>query len=202
MTTKVKFILKSIIGCLLIAQLTGFSIQGSTIIDAFPQFINYFSVMLILWLIIPEQLLPPKWLLGGLLGSIIFALGLPLLIFFITHNNLYTVAEIPYLVFLEKTVFGFLGATPLWLILRKKTPKAYMFPIASGIGYGLTFLPSLIFEVTHLRERVYNVDGILLTSLLYYFTGKFLTYSGYALLGLLLGICIYDLILQERIEKV
>lgn len=155
-------------------------------------FASHFQTVLLLWLAFDGQMRIRKWVLAGSVGSLCYA------ILFWVFGELALQETAKVLVILKQFFIGGLSAIPIWIALKVYYSKAYLWIVANAIGYAfLEFYIANINLITSIGiiRKILNHSFLTLQVVL---NGNWVI--AYGLFGLILGIFLFKIIENGRIE--
>jgi hypothetical protein len=155
-------------------------------------FVSHFQIILLFWLAFDAQMKVRNWVVAGFIGSLCYA------ILFWSFGELISHETAKVLVVLKQLLIGGLSAVPIWVVLKSQFSRAYLWIIANAIGYA--FLELYVANI-----NLITGIGVIRNVLDYSFLTLQVVLDGiwmlaYGLLGLILGIFLYRIIENGRIE--
>ena len=210
---KINFLIKAILAGIIGGKATTYYYWGfasdtnpGRLLEHFQEFLGF---VLVFWLVFGNNLKIKNWLLAGIVGSAVYALisvylKLPP---YPVHYKL-SMSTITLLEWVASHVLvAILGATPQWIVMRKKSSKAILWVVAIALGYGLFAVNSY----AGIAFSTYLFDGNIgeMPSWLYIWAVKYSGFSAtgslgylirYGVFGLLLGFALFNIIEHMNTE--
>jgi len=156
-------------------------------------FMDYFRVILLLWVAFEHQMRVKNWIVAGLVGSLVYALS------FWVFRGFISPEPTQLLNLAGQLIIGILSAVPTWLVLRTHYSKAYLWVAANAIGYSFVWFFSTI------RNLILSIEAINRIAPFSFLTVQVVPngvqVTGYALFGLFLGICLYEILVSSTTKS-
>jgi hypothetical protein len=159
-TPKTNFLIKSIVAGIIGGKALSFywgfasDTQPGLLLQHFQEF---FGFILVFWLVLGDNFKIKDWLLAGIVGSAVYALFLVYLkLPPYPVGNKMPISIIALVEWIASHAFAaILGSIPQWIVMGRKSSKAYTWIVANGLWYALLAVYSYVQIVT----TVYLLDG-------------------------------------------
>ena len=142
-------------------------------------FAEHFKFVLMFWLVFESSIQIKNWLLGGFLGSLLYALS-----FLIIRGLIFPEQSLIYL--FDKIIMGIMGAIPIWLVLRKNYSKAHLWILANTVGYMVIGISPTLWKIVMDSDSTRYISFH--AFFIYLLLPKSLWTLTYSIFGLILGV--------------